>query len=339
MTNLTPSDESYTHQLVAPAVVTAHIDPGWAERCYHLLYVGDGTILHAGRALYPHARSRAGFAGATNGEVQHVLRVAEPFAAGEDPNSPTVGALRIEAIRPLEEIRLVLDEAAFPLSFDLTFRARFPPVATAPIRIEQEARVVTEYMNLFQSGLYSGTIVVDGHEHSVSERAGFRDRGWGLRKHEGAPRRGLVTASFCELPDSALYLLFYETASGRRVFTNGWLIDERGAVDTVAAAEHDLRWDGTLLTGGTFVVDLASGERRTVEFEVAGRIYLSAAGYTPDADRRRPGAERLDVSRPEVVAALDGQNDNACRFRVDGVEGHGYVETGLGAHARYRPVI
>ena len=182
------------------------------------------------------------------------------------------------------------------------------------------------------------TIVVDGHEHSVSERAGFRDRGWGLRKHEGAPRRGLVTASFCELPDSALYLLFYETASGRRVFTNGWLIDKRGAVDTVAAAEHDLCWDGTLLTGGTFVVDLASGQRRTVEFEVAVRIYLSAAGYTPDADRRRPGADRLDVTCPDVVAILDGQNDNACRFRVDGVEGHGYVETGLGAHARYRPV-
>ena len=43
------------------------------------------------------------------------------------------------------------------------------------------------------------------------------------------------------------------------------------------------------------------------------------------------------MTRPEVVAALDGQNDNACRFRVEGVEGHGYVETGLGIHARYRP--
>lgn len=339
MTNLTPPDESYTHQLVAPAAVTAHVDPAWAERCYHLLHVGDGVILHAGRALYPHAGSRTGFAGATNGEVQHVLRAVEPFTVGEDPDRPTVGPLRIEAVRPLEEIRLVLDQAAFPLSFDLTFRSRFPPVPTNPIRIEQEGRVVTEYMNLFQSGLYSGTVVIDDQEHSVTDRAGFRDRGWGLRKHEGAPRRGLVVACFCELPDSALYLLLYETASGRRVFTNGWLIDERGAIDTAAAAEHDLVWDGTLLTGGTLVVDLASGARRVVEFEVAGRIYLSAAGYSSDPGPRRPGSERLDVTRPDVVAALDGQNDNACRFHVDGVEGHGYVETGLGAHARYRPTI
>ncbi|HEY2652112.1 MAG TPA: hypothetical protein VGI50_09340 [Solirubrobacteraceae bacterium] len=339
MTNLTPSDESYTHQLVAPAAVTAHVDAAWAERCYHLLHVGDSVILHAGRALYPHGGSRTGFAGATDGAVQHALRAAEPFTVGEDPNRPTIGRLRIETVRPLEEIRLVLDQPGFPLAFDLTFRSRFPPVATTPIRVEQEGRVVTEYMNLFQSGLYSGTIAIDGHEHSVSERAGFRDRGWGLRKHEGAPRRGLVVACFCELPDSALYVLLYETASGRRVFTNGWLIDERGAVDTVAAAEHDFRWDGSLLTGGTLVVDLASGAPRIVEFEVAGRIYLSAAGYSPVPARRHPGAERLDVTNPEVVAALDGQNDNACRFRVDGVEGHGYVETGLGAHARYRPAI
>jgi hypothetical protein len=339
MTNLTPSDESYTHQLVAPAAVTAHADPAWAERCYHLLHVTGGVILHAGRALYPHAGRRTGFAGATNGEVQHVLRAGEPFIVGHDPDQPTVGPLRIEAVRPLEEIRLVLDQPASPLSFDLTFRARFPAVPTTPIRIEQDGRVVTEYMNLFQSGLYSGTVAIDGHDHTVTDRAGFRDRGWGLRKHEGAPRRGLVVACFCELPDSALYLLLYETASGRRVFTNGWLIDERGVVDTVAGAEHDLRWDGTLLTGGTLVADLASGARRAVEFAVAGRIYLSAAGYSPDPARRQPGAERHDVTSPEVVAALDGQNDNACRFRVDGVDGHGYVETGLGAHARYRPVI
>ena len=69
-----------------------------------------------------------------------------------------------------------------------------------------------------------------------------------------------------------------------------------------------------------------------------GRLFLSTAGYTADEERARPGAERHDVRLPDVVAALDGQNDNACRFRLeDGTEGHGYVETGLGVHERYRP--
>jgi hypothetical protein len=41
------------------------------------------------------------------------------------------------------------------------------------------------------------------------------------------------------------------------------------------------------------------------------------------------------VTDGAVVAALDGQNDNACRFRVGDAEGHGYTETGLGEHATY----
>lgn len=334
---LTPSDESYTHQLVAPAAVTAHQGPGWAERCYHLLHVGGATILHAGRAVHPHAGRRTAFAGVTTGRVQHALRLAEPFAVGDDPDRPTVGTLRIEAVRPLEEVRLVLDDPGFPLAFDLTYSARFAPAATQANRIERDGVVVTEYMNFFQSGLYSGTVIVDGTETQVVNRAGFRDRGWGLRKHEGAPRRGLVATCFCELPGEAVYAIFYETASGRRVFTNGWLLDERGVADTVTSAEHDLTWDGTLLTGGRLEYRLASGGHRTVDLEVTGRLHLSTAGYTDDESRTGPGIERHDVTRPEVVTALDGQNDNACRFTVGGVDGHGYVETGLGVHARYRP--
>ena len=37
------------------------------------------------------------------------------------------------------------------------------------------------------------------------------------------------------------------------------------------------------------------------------------------------------------MAELDGQVDHGCSFRLDGVEGHGYVETGVGVHTRYRP--
>jgi len=333
---LTPHDESYTHQLVAPAVITAHQHPAWAERCYHLLHVGGATVLHAGRALYPHAGRRSGFAGVTTGRVQHAIRFQEPFTAGEDPDRPTVGGLRIEAVRPLETVRLILDEPGFPLAFDLTYSARFAPVATEPNRIELEGKVVTEYMNLFQSGRYDGVIVIDGEERRVEARAGFRDRGWGLRKHEGAPRRGLVVAALFELGEHALYAMLYETASGRRVFTNGWLIGE--TVETVSAVEHDLEWDGALLRSGRLELTTASGRALTADFEVEGRLFLKPAGYRPDDPG--PGTERHDVTDPRVVATLDGQTDNAIAVTVDGLgRGHGYVETGLGVHARYRPHV
>jgi hypothetical protein len=330
-------DESFRHQLVAPAGVTTHVDPAWAERCYHLLFVDEELMLDTGRAFSPHARRRKAFAGISTGTEEHSLRVVEPVAPGDDPDRPDTGPVRIEVVRPLEEVRLVLDEPGFPVSFDLRYRARFRPVATEPNRIEARGEVVTDYMNFFQSGVYSGTVVVDGRERTVSERAGFRDRGWGLRKHEGAPRRGLVLACFCELPDSALYLLLYETASGRQAFTNGWLVDAAGVSDTVATADHDLVLDGTLLRSGRVELGFASGNTRTLEIEARNRLFLSAVGYSADPAAAHPGSERHDLTDPAVVAQLDGQVDHGCRFRFGGEEGHGYVETGVGVHTRYRP--
>lgn len=334
---LTALDELYHHQMVAPAAAVLHEDPAWAERCYHLLNLGEGLVLNAGRAVYAQAGRRTAFLGFTDGRTQHALRVSEPFAAGDDPDRPAVGPVTIEAVQPLREVRITVDDPGFPVSVDLTYRARFPPVATEPNLIERDGRVLTHYMNFFQSGSYSGTVLLDGRRHTVRERAGFRDRGWGLRKHEGAPRRGLVVFCGCELPEQSLYLLLYETASGRRAFTNGWLVGRDGIVDVLDGAEHELSFDGTLLSGGVLRLAFRSGRRATLGLKVAGRLYLSGVGYSSDERRSRPGVDRFDVTDAAVVADLDGQNDNACVFDFEGVVGHGYVETGLGVHARYRP--
>lgn len=334
---LTAADELYSHQLVAPRAVPLHEHPAWAERCYHLLFAGDDLILNAGRAVYAHDGRRTAFAAAVAGEALHALRAREEFGPGDDPDRPDVGPVRIEVVAPLERVRLVLDDPDGPLAFDLVYEARFAPVATERNLIELKGEVVTDYMNFFQSGSYSGTVVVEGHEIAVRDRAGFRDRGWGLRKHEGAPRRGLVVFIGAELPGSSLYALLYETASGRRVFTNGWLMDEGGVTDRVVDAEHDLDFDGVLLRGGRATLDFASGARREVAIDVRNRLFLSAVGYTADPAGKEPGRGRHDLSDPAAVDRLVGQTDNGCRFTVDGVAGHGYVETGLGIHARYRP--
>src|SRR6476646_10377662 len=98
----TPSDEWFRHALRGP---------GSAERCYHLLHLGGPVVLHAGRGLWPDAGRRTAFAGITTGRVQHALRLADDAAPSDDPDHPGVGPLRIEVVRPLEEIRLVLENA------------------------------------------------------------------------------------------------------------------------------------------------------------------------------------------------------------------------------------
>jgi hypothetical protein len=335
---ITPLDEAYGHQLVAPRATTVHDSPHWQERCYHLLFADTGLMLNMGRAIWPHAGVRRAFLGASDGSVQRVVRTEVPYVpapgAAQGPDDAEVGGIRVEAVRPLQEVRLQHESDG--LRVDLTWTARFPPVATSPQRVEQEDVVVTDYMNFFQPGRYDGVVELDGRRHEVRDRLGFRDRGWGVRKHEGAPRRGLVLAGFCELPDEALYMIMFETASGRRVLTNGWSI-RAGGVDPVVEIEHELAFDQHLLSGGTVLLRLASGASRRVRVEPRSRLFLAGVGYSTDPELTAPGAAAFDVTDPAVREALRGQTDHGCRFDVDGVPGHGYVETGLGVHARYRP--
>jgi hypothetical protein len=83
-------------------------------------------------------------------------------------------------------------------------------------------------------------------------------------------------------------------------------------------------------------LEMASGETREVMIDVRTRLFLSAVGYTADSAGKEPGRNRHDLTDTATRAALEGQTDNGSVFAVDGVEGHGYVETGLGVHARYR---
>jgi hypothetical protein len=339
---VTARDESYGHQLVAPREHTQHDDPNWQERCYHLLFASDELILDMGRAVWPHAGLRRAFLGVSTGRVQHAVRVDAPFGAGDDPDEPVVAGIEVRPVVPLREVELRYGDPDGSLALELTYRARFDPVAGTPLLVEQDGAVATHYMNFFQSGVYDGWVEVDGRRHEVRGRRGFRDRGWGVRKHEGAPRRGLVLALMAEFAQRALYLLLFETASGRRVLQDGWLIEDGGRVAHVTAIEHDLVFgdnDDGLLRSGAVRIALDDGRALDVGIDSRVRLFLSAVGYHPDPERRAPGREEHDLTDPAVVEALRGQTDHGCVFTLDGETGHGYVETGLGVHVRYRPEV
>jgi hypothetical protein len=334
---LTPLDESFGHQLVAPRAITQHDDPRWAERAYYLLHVDDDLTINAGRQLYRHAGHWTVFAAAATGEREVCLRTMPAFASNDDPDPTTVGSITLAVERPLQRIRLSLQEPEFPLSYDLVFEARFPPVAHDPTLVERDGEVMTHSMSFFQSGSFSGTVVLDGVEHRVTDRAGFRDRSWGVRKHDGAPGRGLVVFAAAEFEDESLYVLLHETASGRRVYTGGWGMTHDRTVDTVAEAEHHLEFADAWLERGRLELTMRSGRMRTLEFETQTRLFLSGVGYSPHPDAKLPGRDDFDLTDQAVTRQLEGQTDHGSRFREGARIGHGYVEVGRGVHPRYRP--
>lgn len=338
LSQLSGLDESFGHQMVAPRAHTEHVHPRWAERTYYLLHVDDELTINAGRQLYPHAGSWSIFAAAATPHRQDVLRTRPSFAVGDDPDAAVVGPLSVQVERPLERIRLVLDEPGFPLAYDLTFEARFTPVAHEPTLVERDGEVMTNSMSFFQSGAFSGTVSYEGSERVVEARSGFRDRSWGMRKHDGAPRRGLVVFVAAEFDDEALYVLLHETGRGRRAYTGGWSMTEQGTVDTVVDAAHDLDFGDAWLDRGCLDLVMASGARRTLRFETQTRLFLSGVGYSPDPESKQPGVDRFELDDPSVTRRLEGQTDHGSRFELDdGRRGHGYAEIGRGTHPRYRP--
>ena len=337
-TPLSGLDESFGHQLVAPRATTQYDDPRWAERTYYLLHVDDGLTVNAGRQLLPHAGEWRIFAAAASFDREHCLRASPRFAAGDDPDIERVGPLTLSVTAPLQRVRLALDEPGFPLSYDLVFEARSAPVAHDPTLIEKDGEVLTHSMSFFQPGTFSGTITLAGETRSVDRRHGFRDRSWGLRSHDGAPRRGLVLFIAAEFEDESLYVLLHETGRGRRAYTDGWVLTEDGVVDQVVAADHDLAFAETWLSGGEVSLTMSSGRSRRLAFTTETRLFLSGVGYSPDPESKRPGEDVFDTSDPEVARRLEGQTDHGSHFMLDdGREGHGLVEVGRGTHPRYRP--
>ncbi len=125
-------------RLVAPAATTGARGPGLGrERCWHLVHLGDGWVLGAGRALnayagQPHRQDRAQHgrraARTARARAVRVRRRSRPARRRADPHRGRAAAARrcgsSSTTRPAHS------------PFDLTYEARFPAVPTGRNRIE-----------------------------------------------------------------------------------------------------------------------------------------------------------------------------------------------------------
>jgi hypothetical protein len=294
---LSDPDENLTHQVAYPHAVVGSSDPSWRERYWVSFQDVENkdTVLTLGLGQYPNQDVQEAFAAVATVERQRNIRLARALAPRNDRMQ--VGPLRIEVVRPYEELRFVLDENESGLAFDITWTSDLEPILEDRHFWLSRTRVTYDAIRYVQLGRGSGVLSSPDGEWRLTPETwwGERDHSWGTRplpRLEGGPpleRPGWNFLIFCpfQLPDFGVHIYLYEAEPGRPVYLSAGIAgrrDEAGARAKIIGVEHDLQWvKGALaptLAGGTITVSLDGGDK--LDFELTalpGRAHLRGGGY------------------------------------------------------------
>ncbi|MGH3636469.1 MAG: hypothetical protein ACRDTS_20755 [Mycobacterium sp.] len=298
MVGLTPPDEYFTHQVSYPHAMVGSSDPSWRERYWISIQdvANKDVVLTMGLGQYPNQDVQEAFVALSHNGVQRNLRLARALAP--ESHVMRVGPLRIDIVKPLEQLRLVLESNPSGIEFDLLFSGRMEPVLEGRHFQVSRARITYDAVRYVQMGRASGELSAPGYSATLNPETWWaeRDHSWGTRplpRSPGAPpgeRPEWKMLMFCpiQLPDFGLHIYYYEAEPGRPVHLSAAICRPIGAPpadeDLVVAVDHDLRWvpnaPAATLAGG--MITLTTGSDKKLEFRLtahAGRAHLRGGGY------------------------------------------------------------
>ena len=365
---ITEFDEFPIHQTSDPIAVLASSDRNVYDRYwFNGSDAGGAFVFEVGFGLYPNRFVQDGHWSVVVDGVQHSFHASGRAPAERADTS--VGPLRIEAIRPLREIRVVLEPNESGIECDLRFRAASAALEEPKNRLRDGTRTLMENSRFTQFGSWEGRFAVGGARTEVRPETtiGTRDRSWGVRPvgepEAGAPGRLSRPGVHwiwvpLHLEDLCSHYGTFQDPDGRPTQVSACLLPRydraesipRGAdpgLREMAEMSHRIRWrKGTRWPEGA---ELHFASREGASFEISlepiARFHMHGIGY------QHPGwahgcwrgelataaeswrIDELDPQQPQNVHA-----HTICRARMRGDgrerEGHGLVETiAFGPHA------
>jgi hypothetical protein len=179
-------DDYPVHQVAETIRHTATSDRNFYDRYYFNCHSNDGeAFLIFGLGQYPNLAVEDAFAALTVGDTHRVVRASRELG---DRMDTSVGPLRVEVIKPLQQLRIVCEprnatESAFGLSLDLVWTGSIPAYEEPRQHLRTHGRTVFDTMRLAQTGRWDGHIELDGRRFDVNPVSwwGCRDRSWGVR--------------------------------------------------------------------------------------------------------------------------------------------------------------
>lgn len=350
---LSPLDDLPVHQVAQTMATVGTGDRNFYDRYYFNLHeCSDELFLVAGLGQYPNLGVTDAFVAVTHGSTQTVVRSSRPL--GRDRLDTAVGPLRVEVLEGLHRVRLVCEETE-GFALDVTFTGAHPAHEEPRMLMATPfGRVTMDTLRFVQAGSWSGTLVLDGVERTVSPESfrGNRDRSWGVRPvGEPEPTGAAVPRSFfwnyfvAQFPDFCLVYMAQEDAEGNRSLEEAVKVHADGKVQHLGRPEHALEF-----TPGTRLVCRATvrfGDGTVLTGDVLRPLHLArGTGYGFDADWRFGMwlGEDLVVQRRDfdtddasIVPMPGAIVDNLARFTLDtGEVGHGLLEVmTMGPHIGY----
>ena len=151
--SLSSWDDYPVHQTAETIRHAATSDRNFYDRYYFNCHQNDGEAFAIfGYGQYPNLAVSDAFMVVVHGDSHRVVRASRELG---DRMDMSVGPIRVEIVRPLEEVRFVVEPNEHGVSADLTWVGSIPAFEEPRQYIRKHGRVLFDTMRLAQTGKWS----------------------------------------------------------------------------------------------------------------------------------------------------------------------------------------
>jgi len=357
----TKHDELLCHQVVSTFDQVGTSAREWTERVWlNTFDIGGKFSASVGFGKYANRNVMDAFGClVVDGKTQYVVRASRELHSC--PDEVRVGPFSYHIIESMKEIRFVLDENEYGLSYDIAFDATMPPVEEPAQVTHTKGRLTENIIRVQQVGRTSGWLKVDGESHRIDKDTWVaqRDRSWGIRAASGIPETGVeppqippgfVYNYICaQFTDWGIAYHLKEIWDGTPIVFGGEVFypwgDDRKPL-ALAMVEHDLKLPEGILDvqGGRIALTAVDGSKIDLILRPLSRCHLKPGGYNHYRGFVHSlwmgpsyiDGFKLDLTDPEVLKGISYIADTDCEFCCGDEIGYGVIELlVIGDHPKY----
>jgi hypothetical protein len=363
---LSPLDDYPVHQISEPMRFVGPSDRNFYDRYYFNIYGAAGVhgtedelFAVIGVGQYPNLSVADAFVSVLWGGDHRVVRSSKTL--GADRMDASVGPIRVEVVKGLERVRVIVEPNEWGLELDAVYDGFSEAHLESRHFDRQFSRVTFDSTRFAQVGSWTGTLQLGDRrlELAPDRYWGARDRSWGVRP-VGEPEPPGIRATDTQggffwiyapvrFDDHALVTIVQERPSGERIMQDAHRVYPLGSgrqAEWLGRPEHQLRFaPGTRsVTGATLTYYGAHGDK-TAEVDVETLLpfpLLLGSGYGLEPDWKHGMYQGELVVQGQSVPPADPSystwalTEYAAKFTYDDQVGYGMFECAvMGPHAQY----